>query len=499
MKQVRRAVLMFMLERHFGTIVNLAMLVFLARKLPPADIGLAIIGWGIVTIVFSLREFASSDFLLTLERVRRADIHTAITILILFSAFLAAAVYFSAPSIAAMFDAPGLERFLIVTAFAACAEALGMPAFSMLRRELAFGPIAAIRTLSLLIASTVTILAIIDGRGYLGLAIGALAGGFASTILVSFAYPALVDARPSLRSWRKALDFGRHKGVATLILSINRALPQIVLGYGVNASATAIYNRAQTLRSAPDEAAFSTIFAIQLPRLTEQLREDDDIAQDCLHALAGLSALAWPALAVLAILADPIVRVGLGSQWLFVIPVLQILALGSFFSFPALLVPPLLVALGANRAAFTLQTISQSISAIALCAASFFGLTAMVICQVPVMLFQMLLALRTLNRQLLLDWRQILDAILPSATVTLATVTAPLMMVAARGFQFDLSGKEALAVVALSAISWLVALLATHHPLLGQFQNFVGGLRPKNLPSPTMMSISPPPDFSQTA
>lgn len=488
MKQVRHAVLMFMLERHFAMIVNLAMLVFLARTLPPAQMGLAIVGWSIVTIVFSLREFASSDFLLTLDKMTRADISTAATILIVASAILGLAVYFAAPSIAALFHAPTLERFLIVSAIAASTEALGMPAFSMLRRELAFGRIAAIRTASLIIASTVTILAITDGRGYLSLAIGALAGGFASTILASFAYPALLDARPSLRSWRKALDFGRYKGTATVIASLHQALPQIVLGYGVNVSATAFYNRAQTLRSAPEHTAFATIFTAQF---TARTRTGNDIASNCLNALAGVSALAWPALAMLAILADPIVRFGLGSPWLPLIPVLQILAFGSFFLFPVMLMPPLLVALGANRAAFTLKAISQSISATALCAASFFGLTAMALCQVAVMLFQMLLAFRTLHRHALLGWQQLLDAIMPSATITLATVTVPLMFIAARGFEFDLSGREALSLAAFSIVSWLAALFATHHPLLSQLHALVGDPSPKSWPSPTMLGLSP--------
>lgn len=476
MKQVRHAVLIFMLERHFGIIVNLAMLVVLARSLPPAQMGLAIIGWGIVTIVFSLREFVSSDFLLTLLKVRRADISTAATILILSSAILGAAVYFTAPAIAASFHAPSLERFLVVSAIAASAEALGMPALSALRRELAFGRIAAIRTASLLIASTATILAVSDGRQYLSLAIGALAGGFASTILAGFAYPALLDARPSLRSWRKVLDFGRYKGAAAVIASLHRALPQIVLGYGLTPSATAIYNRAQALRSAPEHAAFSTMLAAQI---SARPRTASDIASDCLNALAGISALAWPALAMLAILADPIVRIGLGAQWLPLIPVLQILALGSFFLFPVMLMPPLLIALGANRSAFALKTTSQAVSALILCAASFFGLMAMVLCQVAVMLFQMLIAFRVLQRHVPLDWRQVLDAVIPSATVTLATITAPLMFVAAQGFEFDMSGRQALAIGGLSAVSWLAGLFATHHPLLGQFRALITNVSPQ--------------------
>jgi O-antigen/teichoic acid export membrane protein len=68
-----------------------------------------------------------------------------------------------------------------------------------------------------------------------------------------------------------------------------------------------------------------------------------------LRAIEYITAIQWPVLILLMLLAHPIVEILLGRQWLDVAPILQIFAGVCLFNFPVGLVYPTLVAVGAVR------------------------------------------------------------------------------------------------------------------------------------------------------
>jgi len=376
MHKVRRAFFMAMLEQHLGIAINLALIAIVSRLLSPAEVGFAVIGYGVTSVIFAFREFVSSDFLIQLDVVERDDINTSLTLLLLVSGILGIVLYLCGPYLAIFYHQPGLEHYLILAIAAVMAESLGMPAFSMLRRRLAFGTIARVRTIGLVAMAVVTIFAASNGSGFVSFALGLLVGNSVASALAAYADPAQRTARLSLKSWRRMADFGRYRGAATIVDKLYESLPQLVLGFAMTPTAVAIYNRANTVCSIPDRIFLSAIFSFAFPALAAEVREGGDVRRSYLRALSYITVLYWPSLIMVAILADPIVRLALGDQWLAAVPITRILALASIFWFPMVLTTPLLIALNANREAFLGNFVCRSVSAIVLCSASFFGLTA---------------------------------------------------------------------------------------------------------------------------
>ncbi len=71
------------------------------------------------------------------------------------------------------------------------------------------------------------------------------------------------------------------------------------------------------------------------PAFSQQVRGGQALKASYVKVLGLITAAQWPALVMLVLLADPIVRVLLGPQWQGVVPVLQILSGALLFSFPA--------------------------------------------------------------------------------------------------------------------------------------------------------------------
>lgn len=71
---VKRALLMSTGERYVLLVSNFATAAVVSRILTPEEIGVSVIGMAILAIIMSVREFASSGFLIQRQELSREDI-----------------------------------------------------------------------------------------------------------------------------------------------------------------------------------------------------------------------------------------------------------------------------------------------------------------------------------------------------------------------------------------------------------------------------------------
>lgn len=465
MSRIRRAFLMSSLEQYLALVVNLGMVAVLARLLTPAEIGIAVVGMGISAVVFSLREFASPEFLIKNRELDRGDVGTALTILMALTLALAAGLYAAAEPLGRFYGEPGLQRFLIVALMAACIESSALPAITLLRRQMSFGTLARIRTAASVIVALTTIGLAWAGFSYMSYAWGMLAGAAVAAILARGAAHAPQALRPSVRSWRALFSFGCYRGATTVIEKAYETLPQMVLGHIMPMSAVGYYNRANAICGIPDRLLLSPIFAVAFPALAAHMREGEDVKQAYLRLLSFISVVYWPALTVLALTADAVVHVILGRNWEEVIPLVRILALAALFWFPVIPTNPMLLAMGRNRDAFLASLSARSAAAVILCSASVYGLTAMAASQFVALPIQMAVALHYARKYVLFTWRELADAICPSAFVTLCATAGPLVVTLIDGRLEYTAVEFGLATLSAGA-GWFAGLHLAHHPLL---------------------------------
>jgi O-antigen/teichoic acid export membrane protein len=84
-------------EQYLRLAISFALIASVSRLLTPIEIGVAVIGTGVMAIALGLREFATSDFLIQRQEVLRDDIRTSFTVLFLLTAGITAAMFVLAP------------------------------------------------------------------------------------------------------------------------------------------------------------------------------------------------------------------------------------------------------------------------------------------------------------------------------------------------------------------------------------------------------------------
>jgi O-antigen/teichoic acid export membrane protein len=477
MNALRIAVVMMTAQRYFAMVINFGMVAVVSRILRPEEIGLAVIGSSIAVLAMTLREFASANFLVQKKDLTPEDIRVASSILALATIISAAGLWAIAPWVASTYGDPVLVAYLRVSALAMVLELVTALITSLLQRHMSFGKVAAINSVQVTVAALATIAFAVTGFSAMSYAWAWLVAATCTGGLALYLWRDVRMFRPTIRGWREMLTFGGYYGANQVLYRIYEAVPYLFLGRIISMDAVGLYNRAMTICQLPDKMFLSGVMAVSLPAFSAHAREDGAMKAPYLRGLTYISALQWPALAVIAILAHPIVHLLLGSQWTGAVPILQIIALAWMLYFSAELNYPVLVAIGAIRATFLRALVAWPLSAVIVSLGAFFGLKAMAFSLFFAIAIQAYVSINPLCHHIGLKWREVFRAVRKSAAVTLLTITGPLAVVGLSDHGFELPIIHGLATGVLAGFCWLAALWLTKHPLLGELLRILALLR----------------------
>jgi O-antigen/teichoic acid export membrane protein len=456
------------IEKYSVTSINLVMTAVLARLLTPEEVGVFMVGLAVVMMTTAFRDFGVSVYLIQEREITPEGVRTAFTVTLMLSLFFAGLLYGLAGPIAAFYREQGLQPVLRIIAIGFLLAPFSAPIVALLRRDMAFDKIALISV----VGATVNFVAVVAlaalGFGYLSLAWASLLAAIAGVLMAMLYRPEFGMFRPSLVAWRKVLSFGGYSTATALLNIFYDQMPQLVLGRILGFQAVGLYSRALVLCQLPERFIHAAVLPVVLPALAAQVRSGSDIKAAYLRAVAYNTALQWPFLACIVLLADPVVMALLGEQWMGVAPVLRIMALAWLSLFPAFMTYPVLVSLGRVKDTLSASLISLPPSVAVVSGASFIGLEAVAASLFLTAPFQVYVALRFIRQQVPFAWRELAAATYKSALVALCAAVPPAVMVVLAGFRFDLSVLAMVIAGIGAAISWAAGLSMTKHPLLAE-------------------------------
>ena len=159
--------------------------------------------------------------------------------------------------------------------------------------------------------------------------------------------------------------------------------------------------------------------------MAAQIRAGGDLKASYLRGLTLMSAIQWPTLIMLALLADPVVRILLGQQWSETAPLVRMIALATMALAPAFLTFPVLVAAGRIRDTLLASLISLPPSILIVIGAATLGLWQVAASMFLVAPLQIFVALLFVRRAIDMTWREFFAALRKSALMTIGTMAVP--------------------------------------------------------------------------
>lgn len=471
MSLVKRAVLLVSGERYLILLITLCQTALVSRLLTPEQVGLSMIGVALVQVVDGLRDFGTTNYIIHEPTNSRQSARTAFTVLLALSAVFATALYASAGLWARVYGQPLLAPYLQVLSLSFLLVPFSGPLLALMRRDFQFAALMWVNVGTCLTCAVVLVGLALLGFGAMSFAWAMLAGAAATVVLSFTARPEPGIYRPSLQGWRTALAIGGCSSATTLLNRAYDLLPIFLLGRVSGPDLVGLYGRAQVVSQLPDRMILGSLGAVILPMFAADQRDGRALAPTYLASIGNITAVLWPAALLLALIAQPVVLVLLGAQWVASVPIVQVLALASMLTFPAMLTYPVLLASGGLRDTLTASLISLPPSAAIVVAAASGGPLAVAATQLVTVPLQVGIALWFIRRRVPFSLAAFAGALRISALVTLATALPPLAVVALAGRGFALTIPEGVLAGCGGAAAWLLAMLLLDHPVAGHVRD----------------------------
>jgi O-antigen/teichoic acid export membrane protein len=459
--------------RYIVMAVGLATTLILARLLAPDQYGVTVIGGALFTLADALRALGGGAYLIQKSEVTPQDIRACFTLSLIVTLLVGTTLMASAVPLASFFDMPPLRQYIPVAALGYMLGPFTYPIGALMSRNLEFGPIAFITLLSTVVSSAVSVSLALQGFGYMSFAWAGASATAVAMLSYLLYYHDWSIFRPIFTNWGGLLKFGASDSLTGLISQLADSMPYFIFGRLFPADVVGLGQRALSLCLSPERVILSGVSAVALPAFSQYAREGGTLRPAYLRALTLITAAQWPSLCVLIFLAQPLVWMLLGDQWLAVVPLLQIIASAMFLSFPITLHYATIVASGGIRYMPVILLVQSAISLTVFTLAARHGLYVAVCSAWIILPANGILALFVARRFLGFRWSEVLRSVQKSMVSTACSAAGPAAVwffYWGRNIPLPAAG---LAVV-LCGCGWLAGLILTHHPLLDEMLR-VGG------------------------
>jgi O-antigen/teichoic acid export membrane protein len=467
MSLVKRAVLLLSGERYLVLTITLCQTALVSRLLTPEEVGLSLLGVALVQVIDGMRDFGTTNYIIHDPAASHQSARTAFTVLLALSAVFAVALVAFAGLWARVYGQPLLEPYLRVLGLSFLLVPFSGPLMALMRRDFQFAALMWVNVGTCLTYAVVLVTLALLGFGAMSFAWAAVASAVATVALSLAGRPEPGIFRPCLQGWRTALAIGGCSSVTTLLNRAYDLLPIFLIGRVGGPDLVGLYGRAQVVSQLPDKLILGSLASVILPMFAADRRDGRCLAPSYLASIANITAVLWPVSLLMALIAQPVVLVLLGSQWIASVPIVQVLALASMLTFPAMLTYPVLLASGGLRDTLTASLISLPPSAAVVACAASGGPLAVALSQFVTVPLQVGVALCFIRRRVPFTLADLAASVRISALVTVATALPPLAVIALSGHGFALTVPQGVLAGFGGAAAWLAAMLALDHPVAG--------------------------------
>jgi O-antigen/teichoic acid export membrane protein len=453
-------------------VLSLASSIIVARLLTPEEIGLFSVSLSLIAFGHVFRDFGIGQYLVQAENVSRDHLRAANTMMIMIS-WSIALLFFVIRHVASNFyQNEGIAEILTLLACNFVILPFGAPLLSMLRREMKFDRIALV-SISANITQLLTIIVLAQkGFSYMSMAWGSLVGTITTTAMLIAMRPTDALLMPRLAGMREIFRFGAKSSIASLAGQAGSAAPDLIIGRALGFAEVALYSRAWGMMSLVIVDFTNIVRGVFFPAFARSVREGANPLSTYLRASAQLTGFTIPMLALLALVADPLIHLLFGSQWVRSAPLATIICLYAMLVAPFSLAGVAMVACGRVGIFMRAQLLIQGARILVILTSFFLDLELVVLLLGLAYYVEANVYVYALKKAIGLTLSIFLRSIWRSYALASITIITPAFFVLAL-FSTGTKIGGILLVTAtggLALLFWLVGIHSLHHPLMPEIE-----------------------------
>lgn len=314
------------------SILQIVVLLILARLLAPAEFGIASATMVICSLGIVFSKLGIGQSIVQRPTLEDAHIDSGFILSILLGASIGMLLFIGAESIAGIFRMPELVPFVQLTSAIFPIVGLSIVAESLLTRELRFRTLAVVDLVAYLLGyGVVAILLSLLKYGALALVIGSTAHICLRTVFILCARPQPLRFKLSLSASKELLYFGGGQTLGRIGSFVALEVDNFVVARWLGAEALGLYSRAYKFAMLPATIIGTALDRVLFPVMSRLQQDPAFLWSWFRRGSVGLAIGISPSSAVIIVLAPEIVEVALGRPWMAMTVPFQILCLAAPF------------------------------------------------------------------------------------------------------------------------------------------------------------------------
>ena len=361
--------------QKFGTMaITFVSNLILARLLVPVDFGTLGLIMAFISISNAFIDGGFTSALIQKGNPSNEDMSSVFFLNLFISVFFYIALFVFSPQISIFFHAPLLTNTLRVTGLILIFNAISIIQLTQLQINLNFKKQAKYNLIATFFGTTLGIVLALIGYGVWSLVF--------RTLLTSILLCCLVwiysQWRPlwhfSYQRVKSLFNFGGFIFLSTLIEYLYANIQPILIGKFFTLGQLGYYTQARKLEEIPTNTLTGIISSVTFPVYSKLKDDKVKLKNSVRKSLLSLSYIAVPLMALMILVAKPLIVLLLGSKWIDAYPFLQILCIAGVFRIPSGINMNLIMSIGKSKSFLSVQVFKRVIGAVAIIVGSLWGI-----------------------------------------------------------------------------------------------------------------------------
>lgn len=327
-RRARTGPLYLLGRRGVAAAIGFVSTITIARLLSPRDYGLAAMSIVILAFVQVFRDFGLTNASLRKGHIDQAEVSFLFWFNAAATTVMALLIAAASPLVADFYGEPAVRDIILVSLIGFVVGGWSLQHNALLRRDLRFGMVAAVETLSLLAGFVVGLAVAIIRRDYWAIVASGLAQSFASSAINLWATKWRPDRPQTVPEARDLLKFGANATLYSTLNFASRYISVIIIGHDLGTVSLGHFNRAYNIYLLPMNNVLRPIAQATLPVMARLRPHPEHYRAAYLGLVERLCTAMVPASVVLCFVGVPLIHLLLGDKWTVAGQVLGALAPG---------------------------------------------------------------------------------------------------------------------------------------------------------------------------
>ena len=298
--------------------------IVLARLLAPEAFGLVAMVTSFIAILELFKDVGLSQATVHSEDISEAQATTLFWINVALSILLGGSLALASPLVAQIYGEPRVVDIVLVLSAVMVIGGFGIQHMAILRRQMRFGTLVIIETVSISLGVATSIAAAWLGAGYWALVILRVVHIVASVGLAVFACRWIPGPPQWAPGVKDLVVYGANLTGARVFIAL-RSFDQLILGYVWGARPLGLYTQATQVITQPSNRISGPVSSVMVPTLSRLQDAPEQFRRFYLIGVNGICLFTFPILAFAAADAELILGYLLAPKWLPAVPILRAL------------------------------------------------------------------------------------------------------------------------------------------------------------------------------